>query len=332
MNRPPVQTAMNGAPMYAVASNGTLVYAASPGGRRLVWIDRDGREEFAKTDERPYQILRLSPDGRRVAAGGNGPGELWVYGLDGSPDVKLATSTARVAMPVWSPDGSEIFFTTADRIINRVPADGSTAPQTIYRQPQPDRLHPLSITPDRKHLLMIWDILPKRQDLRLLELGATPKLTPLIDQSGTEGSGRISPDGKYIVYEAAESTGGRQEGTIMVRPFPDVNAFRKIISPGHGSQPIWSRDGREIFYRTEDGSVMSVAITVTATPPYLRHDPPVRVVSPVNTLSDCPCYDVAPDGRFLFVKAPEFDIRSLTVVLNWDVEVKATLAGTGATR
>ncbi len=70
----------------------------------------------------------------------------------------------------------------------------------------------------------------------------------------------------------------------MVRPFPNVDAFRKIISRGVGSQPIWSRDGREIFYRTEDGSVMSVAIKVTTTPPYLIHDPPVRVVSPVNTL------------------------------------------------
>jgi Tol biopolymer transport system component len=332
MDVPPVQRANNGAPMYAVANNGTLVYAASPGGRRLVWIDRDGREEFARTDERPYQILALSPDGTRVAAGGNGPGELWVYGLDGSPNVKLATGTARVAMPVWSPDGSEIFFTTGDRIINRVPADGSTGPQTIFRQPESDRLHPLSITPDRKYLLMTWDILPRHQGLRLLELGATPKLTPLLDQSGTEGSGRISPDGKWIVYQSAESAGGLRAGQIMVRPFPNVNAFRKIISTGHGSQPLWSRDRREIFYRTEDGSVMSVAITVSVTPPYLRHAPPVRVVSPVNTLSGCQCYDVSPDGRrFLFVKSPEFDIRSLNIILNWDVAVKATLAGTGGT-
>ena len=53
--------------MYAVANNGTLVYAAPPGGRRLVWVDRDGREEFVKADERMYAQLRLSPDGTRVA-------------------------------------------------------------------------------------------------------------------------------------------------------------------------------------------------------------------------------------------------------------------------
>ena len=79
---------------------------------------------------------------------------------------------------------------------------------------------------------------------------------------------------------------------------------------------------------------MSVAIKVTPTPPYLIHDAPVRVVSPANTLREWatgPTYDVSPDGqRFLFVRAPELDIHSLTVILNWDVEVKATLAGTGA--
>jgi len=335
MNEREVQTARNGAPMYAVANNGTLVYAASPGGRRLVWIDRDGREEPAKTDEGPYGILRLSPDGTRVAASlGGADRDLWVIALDGSSKQRLTTGAPRDTMPVWSPDGSEIFFTTADRIINRVPADGSTAPQAIFPQPAPARLHPLSITPDRKYLLTIWDILPKQQGLRLLELGATPpRLTSLIEQSGTEGSGQLSPDGKWIVYQSAESTGGGRDGQIMVRPFPNVNAFRRIISQGHGSQPIWSHDGREIFYRTEDGGVMSVAIKVTPTSPYLIHDAPVRIMSPVNTLHECPCYDVSPDGRrFLFVKAPELDIRSLNVVLNWDTDVKATLAGTGVKR
>jgi len=330
MNVPVVQTARNGAPMYAVANNGTLVYAASPGGRRLFWTDRDGREEFAKTDEPLGGPLRLSPDGTRVAGTmeGDADRDLWVIGLDGSSKVRLTKGAARDSMPVWSPDGSEIFFTTADRIINRVPADGSTGPQTIFPQPKPDRLHPLSITPDGRYLLMQWDILPKQQGIRLLELGARPRLTPLIGQWGTESSARISGDGKWIVYRSAESNGGRSDGQIMVRPFPNVDAFRETISPGDGLQPIWSHDGREIFYRTEDGSVMSVAIRVTATPPYLIHDPPVRVVSPVNTLQECPCYDVSPDGRrFLFVKAPELDIRSLNVILNWDVEVKAAIGG-----
>ena len=233
-------------------------------------------------------------------------------------------------MPAWSPDGSEIFFTTDHRNINRVKADGSTGPQTIFRQSKPDRLFPLSITPDGKYLVTGWDTLPNRQDLRLLQLGATPQLKPLIGQSGTEGDARLSPDGKWIVYRSAESTGGGRDGQIIVRPFPNVDAYQRIISPGVGSQPIWSHDGREIFYRNKDGSVMSVAISVTPGPPYFISEAPVRVMSPVNTLRDWggPTYDVSPDGRrFLFIKAPELDIRSLNVILNWDVEVNAAIAG-----
>ena len=320
-------TGWSAAPMYAVADNGTLVYAPWPGGRRLVWIDRNGREEYVKAEERMYAGLRLSPDGTRVAANlMDDDRDLWVIALDGSFAQKLTSGPERDTMPVWSPAGTEIFFTTADRIIMRVPADGATAPQTIFRLPKPDRLHPLSITPDAKRLVMQWDILPKRKDLRILTLDGTPQLTGLVGESGTEGNGQLSRDGKWLVYESAESTEGSRLGQIMVRPFPDTKGFRRIVSTDVGRHPIWSHDGREIFYLLEDGTVMSVPIKTTATPPYLIPGTPVRVVSPVNTL---PVYwDVSPDSRrFLLIKAPELDIRSLTVVLNWDVAVKAAIAG-----
>jgi Tol biopolymer transport system component len=328
-----VQTTLySGAPMFAVANNGTLVYAESPGGRRLVWIDRDGREEFVKTEERMYSHLRLSPDGTRVATFVlDADRDLWVIGLDGSFVYKLSAGAARDTMPVWSPDGSKIFFTTAERNINRIPADRSTGPDVIFRQPMPDRLHPLSITPDHKYLLTQWDIMPKRIDLRLLELGPTPQLRPLLGESGTERDAQLSRDGKWIVYASAEAATGASDGQIMVRPFPNVDAYRRIISPGVGRQPIWSRDGREIFYRTEDGGVMSVPIRVSQAAPYLSPGTPVRVVTPVNTIREWatgPNYDVSLDGRrFLFIKAPELDIRSLTIVLNWDVAVRAAIGG-----
>lgn len=139
--------------MYAVARNGTLVYAQPPGGRRLVWVDRSGREEFANAPERMYSHFRLSPDGTRVAAYLLEDRALWVIGLDGSFVQKVTPGGG--GMPVWSPEGHTIYFTTAQRTINRVPADGSTAPQTIFRQPPPDRLHATSITPDGKRLLTL---------------------------------------------------------------------------------------------------------------------------------------------------------------------------------
>jgi len=319
------------APMYAISHNGTLVYAEPPGGRRLVWVDRDGREELVKADERTYAHFRLSPDGTRVVVSLlDDDRDLYVIALDGSSVQKLTSGPGRDVMPVWSRDGKEIFFTTADRIINRVPADGSAPPTTIYRQAKPARLHPLSITPDG-NLLTQWDMQPQAIDLRLLALGAHPELTPLVGKSGTEQGGQLSPNGRWLVYQSTETTGGR-DGQIMVRPFPQTQTRKWVISRGIGRSPIWSHDGREIFYRLEDGTVMSVRFRPADGPDDKVE--PERIVSPVNTIRDWangPTYGVSLDGqRFLFIKAPELDIRSLNVVLNWDVAVKAALDGTGA--
>jgi serine/threonine protein kinase len=327
-------TSLSAAPMYAVATNGTLVYAEPPGGRRLVWVDRDGREEFVKTRERMYTQMRLSPDGTRVVVGAlDDDRDLWVIALDGSFEQKLTSGPARDAMPVWSLNGHEIFFTTAERNINRISSDASAPARTFFRLPKPDRLFPLSMSADGNSLLVQWDILPRRQDLRLLELGRNPQLKPLLGSSGTEGNGQLSPNGRWLVYQSSETTGGR-DGQIVVRPFPDTHARQWVVSPGVGRQPIWSHDGREIFYLNEDGAVMSVRFRPMEGPHDTR-EPPVRVVTPVNAISawaNGPTFGVSPDGRrFLFIKAPELDIRSLNVILNWDVEVHSALAGAAVT-
>ena len=328
-----VQTTMySGAPMYAVAGNGTLVYAEPAAGRRLVWVDRQGREEPAKTDERMYTHIRLSPDGTRVAANVfDAERNLWVFDLDGSHAVKLTSGPDRDAMPVWTRDGKEIFFTTGERHVSRVAADRSRPPVQFYSLDPPDRIHPLSITRDGKRLLTHWDRSPGQIDLRVIELGATPIPTPtrLVDDSHFDRDGRLSEDDRWLVYESGEGSMARI-GQIVVRPFPNVRAARWVISQGNGRQPIWSRDGREIFYRTEDGTVMAVRVKTT---PTFSSEEPVRLMTPPLTLRDMgsgPTYDVSPDGkRFLFIKAPELDIRSLNVVLNWDVEVKTALARKG---
>jgi eukaryotic-like serine/threonine-protein kinase len=321
-------TRYSSAPMYALSNNGTLVYAKPAAGRRLVWMDRSGQEEYVKTDERMFAHLRLSPDGTRIAANVADEGrDLWIFSADGAQFHRLTSGPARDAMPVWSPDGSKIFFTTAERQISVVPADRSKPPEIFFQLPPPQRLHATSITPDGKRLLMHWDLLPKEVDLRVLELGPPPVLTLLMGDSHTEKDGQLSPDGRWLAYQSGESFGG-DEGQIIASPFPDVRAERRVISEGVGRQPIWSRDGRTLYYRTEDGAVMSVAIT---TSPSFKKGPPVRVVKPVSTLQDWgtgPTYDVSPDGqRFLFIKSPENDIRSLEVILNFDVAVKEVLAG-----
>ena len=165
-------TRYSSAPMYALSNTGTLVYAKPAAGRRLVWMDRSGQEEYVKTDERRFAHLRLSPDGTRIAANvADEGGDLWIFSADGALAYRLTSGPARDAMPVWSPDGSKIFFTTAERKISVIPADRSKPPEIFFQLPPPQRLHATSITPDGKRLLMHWDLLPKEVDLRVLELG-----------------------------------------------------------------------------------------------------------------------------------------------------------------
>ena len=105
-------TSLSAAPMYAVADNGTLVYAEPPGARRLVWVNRDGREEYVKVRERVmYSHMRLSPDGSRAAVYAlDEERGLYVIALDGSFEQKLTSGRAGGVMPVWSPKGDENFL------------------------------------------------------------------------------------------------------------------------------------------------------------------------------------------------------------------------------
>jgi eukaryotic-like serine/threonine-protein kinase len=318
--------AYSAAPMYAVSSTGTLVYAQASGDRRLVWVDRQGREELLKTDERFYSHLRLSPDGTRVAVyAADGDRDLWRFDLNrpGLPVTRLTLGPGRDAIPAWSPHGERIYFTTEENKVSWVPADGSGAAATMSTGPDGYRVHPLSITPDGQTLIVSHQKAPNGQtDLWTLSVGPNPRLTPLLaEPSYNERDGRLSPDGRWLAYTSDES--GQDQ--IVVRPFPNVSGRRALA--GYGQQPIWSQDSRELFYRTVDGQVMKVPFTAT---PSFAPDSPVPVVAAPQTLRNWsvgPNYDVSPDGRrFLMIKTPELDIRSLTVVQNWDVEVKAAIA------
>ena len=315
------------APMYALAANGTLVYAEAAGGRSLVWVDRQGREELANTDERLYAHLRLSPDGTRVVTyQPDGDRDLWVFGLRPPTTVtRLTFGPTRESVAVWSPDGKRIFFTSDENKLSAVAANGAGDVVTLLRGPHNHRIFPLSITPDGETLLVNWQDETRQLDQGILTLVPTPRLAPLLAESYNERDGRLSPDARWLAYASNES--GVSE--IVVRTFPAVKEGKWVISSGGGQQPIWSRDGRELFYRTEDGTVMAVPINPSSS---FSRGSPVRLINPPLTLhavDTAPTYDVSPDGRrFLFIRAPELDIRSLKIIQTWDVQVKATVERT----
>ncbi len=128
----------------------------------------------------------------------------------------------------------------------------------------------------------------------------------------------FSPDGRWLAYVSDES--GRDE--VYMQPFPGPGGKRQISTEG-GREPVWARNGRELFYRQGD-ELMAVEITLepfTAGKPTMlfegRYDR--SYVAGAN-------YDVTPDGqRFVFIKssAEELAVTQLNVVLNWFEELKA---------
>jgi eukaryotic-like serine/threonine-protein kinase len=152
-------------------------------------------------------------------------------------------------------------------------------------------------------------------------------LRPLVAAPGyDETAPSLSPDGNWLLYQSDES--GRRE--IYVRPFPDVDQGRVQVSVGGGEAPLWSRNGREIFFLSADRQMMAVSFTAAATPtltaPRALFTVPPALLG-VETAYTTP-WDVAADGRFLMMRSiwqTEGSARIPVVVHNLFTELRARL-------
>jgi serine/threonine-protein kinase len=143
---------------------------------------------------------------------------------------------------------------------------------------------------------------------------------PVVETPGTEGMGgaAVSPDGRWLAY-VTDSTGASE---IWVRPFPGPGVAVRI-SPEGGVEPVWSRSGRELFYRL-GGRLMAVPVQAGSefqfSKPTVLFDGQFEYTRPGN---QPPSYDVAPDGRFLLLKPPvAIQSQPITVVVNWAEELE----------
>jgi eukaryotic-like serine/threonine-protein kinase len=123
----------------------------------------------------------------------------------------------------------------------------------------------------------------------------------------------LSPDGRWLAYVSDES-GDRE---VYVRPFPGVDSAKFAVSVGGGLEPLWRRDGAELFFRNTSGDMYAVAV---GTGPQFEHGPPKLLFSrPSMALQEFyRSYDVHPDGkRFLMLSAGGAEARGLNVIFNW---------------
>jgi Tol biopolymer transport system component len=284
---------------FDVARDGTLVYAAGGANtqRRLVWVDRSGhQEEINSMPPRPYSAARLSPDGSRVAVQiDDADRDIWVWDLAREMLTRVTTDPGLDQSPLWTPDGRDLIFTSqaggVAGALFRQAADGTglvdrlTDSSTIRRA--------TSFLPDGSAVLV-----NDEGDIMMLTMGRDRRMQPVVRSPQLEQNGVISPDGRWLAYAAFDS-GSSQ---IFVRPFPNVDDSRTQVSPAGGGQPLWSRDGRELFYMTLEGTLMSTVVTPGIS---WQSQPPVPAIDgrDLGGVSvSLRVFDVSPDGkRFLMI-------------------------------
>ena len=317
-----VQSSPVGAAQFTLAADGTLAYV--PGGletevdRRLVWVDRQGRETAIDMTPRPYSWARLSPDGRHVVAGLLGGGDLWIYDLESRVEEQL-TFSGLDQWPIWSPDGSEIVFSSrragAPENLYVKAADGSGGVERLTAGPLLQAAYDWSADDETLVLLEIDPV--TSFDIAILRVGDDAPPQKLLQSDSFENNPAISPDGRWIAYRSTES------GTpqVYVRPFPAVaSGGQRSISPGFGTDPLWGPDGRELFYRGTDG-VMVVPVETGTT---FDRGTPRLLFEDVYFQYAGTEWDIAPDGeRFLMVTSgvePSAQ-GQIIVIQNWTAEL-----------
>jgi serine/threonine-protein kinase len=297
---------------FDVAANGTLVFvdrSARPNARRLVWVARDGREEPIDLPARAYTYPSMSPDGRHVAFDiRDQENDTWVWDSDRDTLRRLTFDPGFDQYAVWTHDQRHLVHMLDGSIFWQAP-DGSGRPELLAERHSVTA--PYAFSKDDRFLVFREDSPATGHDLLMLSL-ADRKVQPLLNTPANELNAEISPDGRWLAFESDES--GVHE--IYVRPFPDVNAGRWQVSTAGGRTPLWSRDGRELYFLGLDSAMMAARVETTTA---FVSGAPVRLFAHHNYVGGASSigrtYDQSPDGRFLMIKpAPS---PNITVVLNW---------------
>ena len=300
------------APLAALSNAGSLAYAPSDAGTtRLVWVTRQGVEQPITDTARRYQYPRLASDGRRTVVAA--AGDLWIQDIARATFTRLTSEqTVGNAFPVWTPDGTRVLFRTLTGMYWTA-ADGSGHPQAIAGSLSGDL--PCSVSPDGDTLAFMRQNAQTSRDIYVLSLRGQSQPRPVVNTPAYEGGAQFSPDGHWMTYASDES--GQMQ--VYVRPFPGPDR-RWQVSTQVGTQPLWSRNGKEIFYRAGNKMMVvdvSRGVGLTLSPPRQLFEQ--RYVFQNVSVAN---YDVGADGqRFVMIKDDAGSGR-LNVVLNWTEELK----------
>ena len=303
---------------FSVSNNGTIAHW--PGAFVLsqpTWVSRTGKVLGTVGPPAAYEGVALSPDASEVAVD-RFDAEPAILRLDMRGAITtVASGHAYQSTPLWSPVGGGLAYAAAidtppNLFFKRFDREGPDARLFFDRM----MAFPQGFSPDGRQLTYLTATPETGNDLWLLDMSGAPgpdgyPRKPLLASRFDERYSRISPDGRWLAYSSDESG----DMNVYVAPLAQPG-LKRSVSTGGGRFPVWSRDGRELYYVSK-GQI--VAVPVAEGDP-LRLGAPSPLFEARMTGGDLGFvtpYDVAPDGRFMVNRFVERTAPPATVILNW---------------
>jgi Tol biopolymer transport system component len=311
--------------VFTASENGVLAYESGGTGgmSQMVWLDRAGKQLEAVGAPADYMRPRISRDGRRfsidIVDPQVGQADIWVYDLARRVSTRFTFGPADSTFSLWSPDDSRIVFQSNRKgqgdLFNKV-SSGTGNDEEVLVQEGSLKV-PTDWSSDGR--FVVYHVIDAKTktgwDLGLYSV-AEKKASLFLSTSATELNARFSPDSRWLSYQSDES--GRPE--IYVQPVQGHSGKWQISTAG-GSQAVWNRNGKEIFYVSPDNKLMAVDVKADsgfeAGTPKALFDVRLKGITGWK-------YDVSPDGQRFLANVSIGEARSspITLVLNWAAEVK----------
>jgi len=309
--------------VFSASDNGVLAYAEGTGRQdhQLIWVDRTGHKLGEVLGADDYAEPRISPDGKRLTftlqSGGK---DIWIEDISRAVKTRLTFGSASESdeSPVWSPDDHWVAYTGfrgGKYGLYEKQADGSGNEEVLFEAKEEAR-YAADWSLDGKYLAY-YEVKQGVWSVWMLPLFGERKPYAFLQSPFNLIDPRFSPDGKWVAYCSSES--GRLD--VYAVPFPGPGGKRQI-STGGGCLPSWRRDGKEIFYLAADNKLMAGEVKAAGPSLEIGAVKPLFETRTFRGTGGWP-YDAAADGqRFVINYSPEQPNEAITLVVNWDAELK----------
>jgi len=300
--------------IYSSSPDGALVYQSeisSAADLQPAWYDRSGKRLGSVGEPRIYRQGTLSPDEKRFAGQILDPRvgtyDIWLLDLTSGILSRMTSDPSTKDTVAWSPDGREILFgSNKSGILNLYRKVVGGGDEQLV-QASAEAVYPAEWLKDGSFLYMSF----QGKSFYRLPPGAGSKPETLLKTEYSKDEPRVSPDGHWVAYNTDES--GRWE--VYIASFPGFTERRQVSNNG-GVQGYWRKDGKELFYLSLDGNLVSVPIKPGAA--LEAGIPKILFPTRVPVAPQWDQFAVTGDGqRFLVLESIEGEAKPFTIVLNW---------------